>query len=68
MHGRPIRSGGESHDAVAPAPRISAEGTGKAYATPRLTALGDLRGLTFGGSPGVNDSGNLFAQEPPGGL
>lgn len=40
----------------------------RSYRPPRLVALGDLRGMTFGGSPGLNDSGSEFVQEPPGGL
>lgn len=38
------------------------------YRAPRLESLGDLRGMTFGGSPGLNDSGSELTQEPPGGL
>ena len=32
------------------------------YETPRLTALGDLRQLTLGGSLGRGDSGNARVQ------
>lgn len=39
----------------------------KPYAPPVLRSVGDLRSLTLGGSPGVNDSGpNFFNQKPPG--
>jgi len=54
-----VRAGG--------APRAAAERPPqrRTYRRPRLTALGDLRGLTFGGSPGINDSGAALTQEPP---
>lgn len=39
----------------------------KPYVSPVLRPLGDVRSLTLGGSPGVNDSGpNFFTQKPPG--
>jgi len=34
------------------------------YQSPRLTAHGDLRGVTMGGSPGTGDSGATLIQEP----
>lgn len=34
-----------------------------AYRTPRLTAYGDLRGITLGGSPGATDSGNTMMED-----
>lgn len=34
------------------------------YQTPRLTELGDLRGLTLGGSPGTGESGNVGLRKP----
>ncbi len=34
------------------------------YAKPRLEHYGDVRGLTMGGSPGVNDSGAPAVQDP----
>jgi hypothetical protein len=36
------------------------------YAPPRLEALGDVRDLTLGGSPGLGDSGNPTVFQPPG--
>ncbi|MEW5939862.1 MAG: lasso RiPP family leader peptide-containing protein [Chloroflexota bacterium] len=36
----------------------SNEATGRTYRKPRLEKLGDLRTLTLGGSPGINDSIN----------
>lgn len=36
------------------------------YRKPRLEKLGDLRTLTLGGSPGLNDSGSQFTHKPPG--
>lgn len=36
------------------------------YEPPRLTRHGDLRGLTFGGSPGGGDSGSIGSEFPPG--
>ena len=36
------------------------------YHKPRLEDLGDLRTLTLGGSPGLNDSGSQFTRRPPG--
>lgn len=36
------------------------------YRKPRLEQLGDLRTLTLGGSPGLNDSGSQFTRRPPG--
>ncbi len=36
------------------------------YERPRLTRHGDLRGLTFGGSPGGGDSGSIGSEFPPG--
>lgn len=35
----------------------------KPYSKPILEELGDLRSLTLGGSPGVNDSGGGFQIE-----
>ncbi len=41
----------------------------KPYRKPHLQVLGDLRSLTLGGSPGVNDSGSSSTYKPPpGGL
>jgi len=37
----------------------------QAYAPPRLTVRGDVRGLTMGGSPGLNDSGPVQPTQPP---
>jgi hypothetical protein len=37
----------------------------KLYRKPRLEVLGDLRTLTLGGSPGLNDSGSEFTRKPP---
>lgn len=34
------------------------------YQTPRLTRLGDLRGLTLGGSSGTGESGNVGLRKP----
>lgn len=36
------------------------------YEPPRLTCHGDLRGRTFGGSPGGGDSGSIGSEFPPG--
>lgn len=36
----------------------------KKYRKPKLEVLGDLRSLTLGGSPGVNDTGNPFVTQP----
>jgi hypothetical protein len=33
------------------------------YEAPRLLALGDVRDLTLGGSPGTGDSGNASLQQ-----
>lgn len=33
------------------------------YQAPQLTALGDVRDLTLGGSPGTGDSGNAGVQQ-----
>ncbi len=38
----------------------------KRYRTPKLQELGDLRSLTLGGSPGVDDSGSAGIRKPPG--
>jgi len=37
----------------------------RTYAPPRLTVRGDVRGLTMGGSPGLNDSGPVQPTQPP---
>jgi hypothetical protein len=37
------------------------------YSKPRLSKLGDVRALTFGGSAGALDSGAADIQQPPGG-
>jgi len=34
------------------------------YQTPRLTKLGDLRGLTLGGSPATGESGAMGTRRP----
>ena len=34
------------------------------YTSPTLTAYGDVRSLTLGGSPGVGESGNEFTFQP----
>ena len=39
--------------------------TRKPYRKPQLEILGDLRTLTLGGSPGLNDSGSEFTRKPP---
>jgi len=36
----------------------------KPYSRPKLDALGDLRALTLGGSPGLGDSGNEYTENP----
>ena len=36
------------------------------YHAPAIVALGDLRDLTLGGSPGVGDSGSGSTQKCPG--
>jgi len=36
----------------------------KDYKKPQLTALGDIRDVTMGGSPGTGDSGNAFVERP----
>jgi len=36
-----------------------------AYIPPKLTSLGDVRGLTLGGTPGTGDSINPSIQKPP---
>ncbi len=36
----------------------------RAYHAPRLELLGDLRGLTLGGSPGTADSANNYSCDP----
>ena len=33
------------------------------YRSPRLTAHGDVRGITMGGSPGTGDSGAYYVQQ-----
>lgn len=38
--------------------------TRKPYQRPQLIDLGDLRSLTLGGSPGLNDSGNPYVAKP----
>lgn len=38
----------------------------RTYVVPVLHALGDIRDLTLGGSPGLNDSGNEELQDIPG--
>ena len=39
--------------------RVSAKQAARApYQTPVLTELGDLRGMTLGGSPGTGESGS----------
>jgi len=35
----------------------------KPYEPPALTALGDVRDLTLGGSPGTGDSGNAGTEQ-----
>lgn len=45
-------------------PRRTAGIGRKRYEAPRLEVLGDLRTLTLGGSPGVNDSGAQFTEQP----
>ncbi len=52
--------GGDSASAAVPS-----DGR-RPYAQPRLTAYGDLRGLTLGGSPGVGESGMPFNFRPLG--
>jgi len=39
-------------------------GDRRPYEPPTLTAHGDLRGVTMGGSPGTGDSGATLIQEP----
>ncbi len=51
----------------APASRGSG-GRRRRYAKPRLEHFGDVRGLTMGGSPGMNDSGAPLLQDPLGGF
>ena len=41
------------------------EGLHKVYRKPELNVLGDLRSLTLGGSPGINDSGLSVPYDPP---
>jgi hypothetical protein len=38
----------------------------RVYVAPAILALGDLRDLTLGGSPGVGDSGGGATQKCPG--
>jgi hypothetical protein len=40
----------------------------RVYRKPRLRLLGDLRTLTLGGSPGLNDSGSSLIRRPLGSL
>lgn len=48
-----------------PRPPAQRRGGRRPYAPPRLEALGDLRSLTLGGSPGLGDSGDPLNFEPP---
>jgi len=48
-----------------PRPSAPRRGGRRPYAPPRLEALGDLRTLTLGGSPGLGDSGDPLNFEPP---
>ena len=38
----------------------------RAYSSPVLEVLGDIRDLTMGGSPGAGDSGAAYVEFPPG--
>jgi hypothetical protein len=38
----------------------------KPYRKPHLEELGDLRSMTLGGSPGINDSGSEEVRRPQG--
>jgi hypothetical protein len=49
-------------------PLGGAENRRKPYRKPQLEELGDLRTLTLGGSPGLNDSGSSTTRRPPGNL
>lgn len=48
-------------------PRRLREGRRRPYTPPHLEALGDLRDLTLGGSPGTGDSGDPVNFSPLGG-
>ncbi len=45
----------------------TASGGKRRYQAPRLTAYGDVRSLTLGGSPGPLDSGDSGTKAPFGG-
>lgn len=52
-----------TNELVVPATGTSAnEGIKQVYVKPELIALGDVRDVTLGGSPGSGDSGNPGAQ------
>jgi hypothetical protein len=44
---------------------VKTEQTRKPYRKPQLEVLGDLRTLTLGGSPGLNDSGGSYLTRKP---
>ena len=50
---------------IEPNPIESKDKSGKPYHKPRLEDLGDLRTITLGGSPGINDSGAGDPYFPP---
>jgi hypothetical protein len=49
----------ETNATIPDEPKVQAQ----PYQTPKLTALGDVRDLTLGGSPGTGDSGNPGIQQ-----